>query len=135
MVATAGAVSLALIVSSEGFRPSRSRKSSLKKQYNNVTTWKEVAICMLGTMYFWNKFQFCSSMPTYSCLPVTCTCTWTSSSLQENLQTGKNTDHKLLLVECIQLLSTVYLILRVSLKYLFLSWSISKNSPPSAENM
>lgn len=89
---------------------------------------------MLGTMYFWNKFQFCSSMPTYSCLPVTCTCTWTSSSLQENLQTGKNTDHKLLLVECIQLLSTVYLILRVSLKYLFLSWSISKNSPPSAEN-
>lgn len=34
MVATAGAVSLALIVSSEGFRPSRSRKSSLK---NNKT--------------------------------------------------------------------------------------------------
>jgi len=28
----------------------------------------------------------------------------------------------------------MYLIRRVSLKYLFLSWSISKNSPPSAEN-
>ena len=32
IVATAGVVSLALTTSSEGFRPSRSRKSSLQKQ-------------------------------------------------------------------------------------------------------
>lgn len=181
MVATAGVVSLALIASSEGFRPSRSWKSSLKISNKNNHYVLHYGIIMTVVIYWtfqsvhffykyhlvicwsmaWNyskkcplKFKFFC----YLCLVTeekvyTCTLDrqeWrklpsaepAECQLEHYEQLCQQTYKKLITSYswCYSLkyydnyLITKYLIRRVSLKYLFLSWLISKNSPPSAEN-